>query len=335
METSVHTLNNKPKRVLLTGASGFIGSNLVPALLREGYILRVLLRNKKQITGLKGVEYFKGDLTDPHSLNGIEKDIDIVIHCAGILGKWGTDEALMHHVNVQGSLNLLEKFKAQRLWCFIHLSAAGVTGPVKETTVDESYPCKPATPYEKTKYLAEQQILARCGQMDIPVIVLRPTFTYGPGDPHKLALFKTIKKGRFAFIGSGESVSHPVYIDDLISGILLAVDSGGRGEIYIVGGERPVTKMELVYTIADALGVKRPKIKIPHRLAWPAASILEFFGYKFHFEPIITRARVMMMADNFGYSIQNAKTDLNYKPETDLPTGIARTVKSYIENGLL
>ena len=133
-------------------------------------------------------------------------------------------------------------------------------------------------------------------------------------DPHKLALFKAIKKGRYAFIGSGESVNHPVYIDDLISGILLAVENGKRGEIYIVGGERPVTKMELVNTIADALGVKRPKMRIPHRLAWPAASILEFFGRTFHFEPILTRARVMMMADNFGYSIKKSKTDLHYKP---------------------
>ena len=102
-----------------------------------------------------------------------------------------------------------------------------------------------------------------------------------------------------------------------------------------MGGERPVTKKELASTIADALGVKRPKMKLPRRLAWPTAAVLEFLGNIFHFEPIITRARVMMMADNFGYSIQKAKIDLNYKPETDLPTGIAKTVKNYIENGLL
>jgi len=76
-------------------------------------------------------------------------------------------------------------------------------------------------------------------------------------------------------------------------------------------------------------------MKLPRRRVWPTAAVLEFLGSIFHFEPIITRARVMMMADNFGYTIQKAKIDLNYKPETDLPTGIAQTVKNYIENGLL
>ena len=72
------------------------------------------------------------------------------------------------------------------------------------------------------------------------------------------------------------------------TGILLAGDNGKRSEIYIVGGERPMTKMHLVHTIADTLGVRHPKLKIPQRLAWPAASILEFLGRKFHIEPVLT-----------------------------------------------
>jgi len=321
--------------MLVTGSTGFIGSNLVRVLLRKGYSLRLLVRDKSRAIGLNEAELFEGDLTEPRSLIGIEEDINIVIHCAGLLGKWDTDETILYKVNVQSSINLLEKFNGKNLNRFIHLSAAGVTGPVKETPVDETYACKPVTAYEKTKYLAEQKILDLSSQMDIPALVLRPTFTYGPGDPHKIPLFKAIKKGNYTFIGNGQSVNHPVYIDDLVVGILHAVVKGRAGEVYIIGGERPVTKKELVYTIADALGVKRPKTKIPCSFALLASLILEFLGRTFHFEPILTRTRVRMMTDNFGYSIQKAKTELDYKPETDLQDGIAKTVKNYIEKCLL
>ncbi len=96
-----------------------------------------------------------------------------------------------------------------------------------------------------------------------------------------------------------------------------------------------MTKRELVYTIADALEVKRPKMKIPRCFAWSAGLGFEFLGRTFRFTPSLTRTRVMMMADNFGYSIEKAKTELGYQPKTDLKDGIAKTVGYYVEHGLL
>ena len=113
------------------------------------------------------------------------------------------------------------------------------------------------------------------------------------------------------------------------------IDRGRVGEIYIIGGERPVTKRELVDTIADTLGVKRPGIRIPRWVAAIAAWKLEVLGRLLRFEPILTRSRVMMMADNFGYSIAKARNELGYVPQTDLDEGIAATVRSYREAGLL
>ncbi len=257
------------------------------------------------------------------------------MHCAGILGKWGTPEALLHDVNVRGSINILMRFEGVPLERYVHLSAGGVTGPVKQGFVDETYLCKPATAYERTKLLAEQKVLELSARVGIPATVVRPTFTYGPGDPHKIGLFRAVQKGHYAFIGDGESVNHPVFVEDLVSGIRLVIDKGRAGEIYIIGGERPVTKRELVDTIADALGVKRPGIHLPRWLAVIAAFKLELLGRLLGFEPILTRSRVMMMADNFGYSIAKARDELGYLPQTDLGEGIAKTVRSYREAGLL
>jgi nucleoside-diphosphate-sugar epimerase len=282
------------------------------------------------------LELFKADLTLPDSLSGIADNVDTVFHCAGILGKWGSDETLIEQTNVQGSLNLLKCFKDKKIQRFIYLSAGGVTGPVADGIANETTICLPATNYERSKLVAEQSLLQYAHQHHIPLLIVRPTFTYGPSDHHKLPLFQAIKKNRFAYIGNGLSLISPVYIDDLINGILLALENGRVGETYIISGTNPVTKKELIETIADALNVKQPQIKIPYRLAWMIASILEGIAPYFNnFQPIITRSKVMMMGDNFGYSCQKAQSELNYQAKVSLRSGIAKTVAEYRQRGLL
>ena len=326
---------NRAERVLVTGATGFIGGHLAARLVESGYAVRALVRRPRPAGHLVGLELFEGDLLQPQSLEGLERDVDHVFHCAGILGKWGTGDSEIRDVNVQGALNVLARFESSGLKRYVHLSAGGVTGPMGAEPADETYDCRPATSYERTKLEGEQQVLRRAAETGIPAVVARPTFTYGPGDPHKLALFRAILRGRYAFIGNGESVNHPVFIEDLLDGLLLLLQRGRPGEIYIIGGERPVTKRELVHTIADALGVKRPGVKIPVGFARPVAMVLESLGRVFGFEPILTRSRIMMMADNFGYSIDKARTELGYEPGHDLREGIGLTVNDYRRAGKL
>ncbi len=329
-------MNNGKKTILLTGATGFIGHNLLAALAAEGYAVRILARNAGSVSGFTGnADLFEGDLLKPETLAGIEQDIDIVIHCAGMLGKWGTDEALIRQTNVAGSVNLLRRFGTKPLHRFIYLSAGGVTGPIAAGIADESTVCRPVTAYERSKFATEQQLRQCAGECGLPLIIIRPTFTYGPGDTHKLPLFKAVQQRRFAFIGDGKSLLSPVYIDDLISGILRAMQLGKAGETYIISGDRPASKEELVFTIADALMVPRPKLRIPYRVAWLTAAGLEKLAACFHFQPLITRSKVMMMGDNFGYSCQKAQNTLSYQPQTTLKQGIVKTITDYKKQGLL
>ena len=321
-------------RILVTGATGYIGGRLVNTLLDKGSRVRALVREGRAGPD-KRVEVHQGDLTDSRSLSGIADDITRVVHCAGALGKWNAPASQLYEVNVRGSMNLLNQFAGKPVDRFIHLSAGGVTGPVTAGPADETYHCRPVTVYEKTKYQAERQLLEVSKKLSIPATVLRPTFVFGPGDPHKLSLFRALKGKRFVFIRRGESVNTPVYIDDVIDGILLALAKGRAGEVYIIGGERSVTKQEMACTIADALDVPRPSMGIPRWLAWSSAIGLEGLGRLFGFEPILTRSRVRIMADNYGYTIEKAMKELGYKPKTGYKDGIARTVRDYSARGLL
>ncbi len=326
---------NKGKRILLTGGTGFIGHALMVELLKQNYRIRVLVRRQVLIKDLP-VEVWHGNLTIPDTLIGIEKNIDKVVHCAGILGKWGTSEEDIHQTNVQGSLNLLRRFRNTPLQRFIYLSAGGVTGPLPNGIIaDENSPCQPATAYEKSKLAAEQQLLQYTKQYPVPLLIVRPTFTYGPGDRHKLPLFQAIKKRRFAFIGNGQSLISPIYIDDLLNGILLALQQGQTGATYIISGACPVSKQELVFSIADTLGVKRPDIYIPYTLAWYSATALETLMAPLSRQPFLTRSKVMMMGDNFAYTCAKAQTALGYRAKISLNQGIAQTIKAYQQQGLL
>ncbi len=323
-------------RALVTGATGYIGSHLVPSLRRAGYSIVALVRDESRAARLgEGVELFVGDLTRPETLVGLERGVDVVVHCASDLGKWGTPDSRVHAVNVQGAIDLLRRFRESGLRRFVHLSAGGVTGPTQPRVVDETCDCKPATIYERTKLLAERRLLELALAWDVPLLVVRPTFTYGPGDPHKLPLFRAVQRGRYAFIGGGQSVNHPVFIDDVVRGILLALERGRPGEVYILGGPEPVTKRQLVHAIADGLGVKRPRASVPRWLAMIAAWNLEWLGRLLRFPPILTRSRVLMMTGNFGYSIAKARAELGYAPEIGLAEGIAAAVRSYEGEGRL
>jgi nucleoside-diphosphate-sugar epimerase len=324
------------RRILVAGATGFIGSHLTRELLRTGFRVRVASRDPGAFQGVDGVECAACDLTRRESLAGIGAGVDAVVTCAGLLGRWGTSPEALWRANAEGPVSLLERTAGEGVGRFVHLSAGGVTGPLPRGAVaDERSACRPATDYEKSKREGERRVLAFSRRSGFPALVVRPTFTYGPGDPHKAGLFRAVRDGRFAFVGPPDSRLHPVFIDDLIAGVLLALDAGRAGETYILGGPRPVTKRELVHAIADELGVTRPWIVVPRWLAWPAAVALERTSRTFGFEPLLTRSRIMMMADEFGYSIGKARDELGYRPTTGLAAGVRMAVRDYRERGIL
>jgi len=318
-------------RILVTGATGYIGGHMARNLHSKGFDVICMTRGNKAVDTISTVE---GDVLKPETLSRACNNIDIVCHFAGALGRGLTDE-MIRAVNVEGTENMIRTSKGAGVKYFLHISSGAVTGPMGPMPADETTECHPYTTYERTKYEGERKALAIAREIDLPLGVARPTFTYGPGDPHKLLMFKLVKRGWFFFIGDGFSTNHPVYIDDLIDGIILMMEKRPIQEVYILGGPRPVTKKEWAIAIADALNVKPPKLYVPVGLAWMGANIMEPIGRLIGKEPPLTRSRVLAMSRYWGMDISKARRELGYVPRIDLAEGIAKTVSWYQKEGLL
>ena len=326
-------------KALVVGGTGFIGSHIIEYLLSKGIEVRVLIRKKSDINRLsyKRIEFKYGNVSEIDSLREHTKDVDLVYSAFGILGQWGIPEQKYWEVNTSGVKNLIESCLNYKIKQFIHISSAGVLGPLQDGVVaDESFPYNPSNVYEKTKCEAEKEILNYGKKHGVPFTIIRPEFVYGPGDTHVLGLFKSIKAKRFVILGNGSSLLHPTYIDDLIQGIhLCTYNQNTVGEIFLIAGDRPITVKELAETIAEELNVYLPKIKIPLFFANATANILESLAKIVSFEPLLTRSRVKFFTENRAFSYQKARNELGYVPKVDFREGVKRTIRWYREKKYL
>ena len=324
-------------KVLVTGATGFIGSTLVQALVRAGYEVRALSRSGNVPDKLRGLnlEICTGDLTVPASLKGIAEGVGAVCHLAGVLGETCPDEEYYYRLHVQGTANLLSECAGHPIQKFVHCSTTGVLGPTDGEIADESHPYRPSNVYEVTKAEGERLVLQHARERRLAAVVLRPGMVYGPGDMHHLGLYWAIKRGYFFLINRGKSYLDPVFVEDVAQAFIKALQStDSAGQVYMIAGPRPVTVRELAQTIANALG--RP-LDFPNLPAWAAMSLAKGLSYLSRLIPLdspLTPSRVKFLTESRACSINKAQKQLGYKP-IGLDEGIARTVAWYKAYGYL
>jgi len=326
-------------KAFVTGGTGFIGSHIIDHLIRKGFQVRALVRNSSNTARLmnRGIEFVYGDVLDRSSLKKHIGDIDLVFSAFGILGQWGMPEETYRDINTKGVKNLIESCLDSGIKQFIHISSAGVLGPLPDGVVaDESFPYNPSNIYEETKCEAEKEIIGFAKREGLPFTVIRPEFVYGPGDIHVLGLFKAVQAGKFFILGNGRSLLHPTYIDDLIQGISLCTDNKAAiGKVYLITGENPIPVEDLATTIAEELGVSLPKIKIPLVVANIAAVLFEWGTKVADYEPLLTMSRVRFFTENRSFSCKKAGDELGYVPQVSVKDGVRRTVRWYRDNGYL
>ncbi|MFH1785018.1 MAG: NAD(P)-dependent oxidoreductase [Candidatus Micrarchaeota archaeon] len=319
-------------RLLITGATGFIGNALVRELINKRYKVRIFTRTSR--FKIDSIDAIVGDITDLDSCKKACEGIDVVIHCAGVLGGWGIANQKFWDVNVNGTENMLKAASEAKVKKFIHISSCGVFGPMEDEQIaNENCPYNPTNIYEKTKIEGEKIVLKYAKK--IPIIIIRPDFVYGPGDLHLLKLFKTVKERRFVFFNDGKSKLHPTYINDLVVSILSATKSKKAvGETFNIAGPRPVTVKEFITTMAKALGVGPPTLSIPSPIPEIAGFVLDN-SWGLVAKPPLTLSQVKYLTKNRTTNWEKAKKILRYKPKTDVVTGMRNTVKWYRENNLL
>ncbi|RPJ43127.1 MAG: NAD-dependent epimerase/dehydratase family protein [Deltaproteobacteria bacterium] len=323
-------------KVLVTGATGFIGRAVVTALLEDGYEVRALVRPRSG-DNLRdsGVSLWKGDLTVPSSLRGIAEGINAVCHIAGVLGSPNVDQKTYFRLNAEGTSHLLAECLNRPIEKFIHCSTAGVMGSGGDPRRDESSEIHPGNAYECSKAEGEAHVLSFIEKHRFPAIILRPGMVYGPGDMHHLGLYRAIKKKYFFLFGSGNSCLDPVFVNDVAGAFVKVLKADGNvGETFLISGPRPVPVREFAETIALSLGHQPSFLEIPVGLARAAAFVTVACSRFLPFKPILTPARVKFLSETRSYSINKARQRLGYEP-LELKEGIARTVSWYKSHGYL
>jgi nucleoside-diphosphate-sugar epimerase len=320
--------------ILITGATGFIGSHLVERLIKKNKIT-VLVRKTSKPIKLRSLSKLKvniiyGDLTNQESLTNATKNIDVIYHCAAMLGSPEITYKQIYEANVTGTKNLVKAAEQNKVKRFIHISTVAVFGTLKHKA-DESTICKPASDYDKTKYLSELAVK----KSSLKYTIIRPTMVYGPGEmTNKAKMFRFIQKGLFRIIGDGKNLMALVYIGNLVDGILKAANTKKAiSQTYIISDEHSYTMNKFIYTITKSLGVKTPS-HLPKCLAYLGAfcfKILSFVGI----QQLLSINRINSLTRSSSFSIAKAKKELNYNPEVSLEDGVRKTTEWYREIGFL
>jgi nucleoside-diphosphate-sugar epimerase len=323
--------------ILVTGASGFTGSNLCRHLVRDGQQVVAFVRASSRTDALKelGVECRIVDIRNPADVAKHFDGISAVYHIAAAYRVEHADLSEFRSVNVEATRNLLDAALAAGVSRFVHCSTVGVQGHIEDPPASEEYRFAPGDHYQDSKL--EGELLAR-GYVErgLPVTVVRPVGIYGPGDTRFLKLFRAIYRNRFVMIGSGRTLYHLTYIDDLVKGLMLAGRTPAAvGEVFTIAGRRHTTLRELVDLIADVLGKPRPRLRVPLAPVLAASVVCEKVCRAVGVSPPLYPRRVEFFAHDRAFDIAKARRLLDYEPAVDLEEGIRRTAAWYKAQGIL
>jgi dihydroflavonol-4-reductase len=324
-------------KVLVTGATGFVGNHLTRALAASGHEVRALVRPGARGDGLaaNGIEAFVGQLTEKADVVAAVAGCGRVYHLAAAFRNVKHSDQLYWDVNVGGTLNVLAAARQHGCERVIHCSTGGVHGHIEEPPANETYRFRPGDVYQRTKLEAELAVAA-AGNDGLPVAIVRPGGIYGEGDLRFLPLFRAIQQRRFAMVGSGETRLHMVHVDDLVRGILLAGSRPeARGEAFLIAGAEAPTLNEIAAVVAETVGARRPKLHIPVLPVYAAAWLCEAICIRLRVEPPLHRRRVGFFTHHREFDITKARQLIGYEPRVPLVEGLRRTAAWYAAKGLL
>ncbi len=342
--------------LLVTGATGLVGSHVVQRAREKGIPVRALVRESsdKQLLTEWGVDLVYGDLGDAESHQRAAEGVTALVHCAAKVGDWGPIDDY-RRVNVGGTESLLNAVEANGvLKRVVHISSLGVYPARDHHGTDESTPLNLTgiDGYTLTKAESEMLVREHIKQNSLPAIILRPGFIYGPRDRTVLPrILERLRDGGFKFLGSGNSLLNNTYVGNLVDAVFLALDRDDLvGEIFNITDGALVTKREFISTIASLAGYDIPDKNVPLFVAKGLAKLMEgaqraydrwspFDGGVWLPEknkaPLLNGARIKFLGLNLDFSIEKAQRELGYKPEVDFETGMQRAVGWCREAGLL
>jgi len=326
--------------VLITGGTGFIGSRLALKCMERGDRVTVFSKvnnaveeENRVLLEKVGVNVVVGSMTDKRHVHKICEGIDVIFHLAAAQHEVDVPDQVFRDVNVEGTRNLLETAEKAAIKRFVHGSTIGVFGE-RQDLIHEDGPCNPENIYGITKLEGENVV--RSFRKRLPVVIIRISETYGPGDRRLLKLFRAIKKRLFFMIGSGKNLHQPIYVNDLIDGLFRAVEKNEAiGKTFLLVGNQQITTKEMVDTIAGQLQVKYPRFSLPLFPLMATATILEKILRPLAIQPPLHKRRMDFFRKSFYFSETKSSKLLGFHPKTNFEQGVMETAKWYQKARLL
>lgn len=310
----------KSKRVLVTGAGGFIGSHLTEALIEMGASVRAFVRyNSRNHWGYleelpdqvkSEIDVIAADLRDFQAVSRAVKDRDVVFHLGALIGiPYSLDYPFdVVETNVSGTLNVLKASLEQSVSCMIHTSTSEVYGTAQYTPMDEKHPLTPQSPYAATKIAADKLAESFYRTYKLPVSILRPFNTFGPRQSLRAVIptiITQLLRGGKLDMGNLEPRRDFTFVHDTVKGfILLAQKSGVEGETFNLGTGSSVSIGELIEFISVVAGI-RPDIEV---------------------DPARVRGELVEVKE-LRSNHSKAETVLGWKPSYTLEEGIRLTLE--------
>jgi dihydroflavonol-4-reductase len=324
--------------VLVTGGTGFIGSNLAIALLHQGCNVRILRRPDSDLRaiGSAAVDHRYGDVKDIDSLKRAMSGCDTVFHTAAVVSYWRRDRERMYDVNIRGTQNVVHACIETGIQKLVHTSSVAAIGfPESDSWADETNVFNWEAydvGYRISKYRAELEI-QRGVSIGLQAVIVNPSIVIGPRDIHFNGgqIIRDIHKKRLFFsIKGGTNI---VYVDDVVRGHIAAARQGRIGERYILSGEN-LTLQDAFNTVAEIVGGIVPKFRLPNTTVRIAAWMAEIVGAMTNKKPWITRELVARAGTSYYFTCANAQKELGYTV-TLFHTAVQKTFEWYRKNGFL
>lgn len=327
-------------KVLVTGGTGFVGTHLVRRLLERGHHVTSLDKTPgladDELRGL-GATLITGSVADTEDVERATAGQELVFHLASPFGDLLQPDEAYWNIEVEGTRNVLAAAERHRVRRVVHCSTQGVHGIITAPPGDEESPIAPRDYYCYSK--AEGEKVAReYMKRGNDVVIVRPTSVYGPGDIRGwLKLFRMATRGWFLMVGSGRTMNHPVYVENLTDLFELTAHSpAARGRTYIAGDDRAVALAELVRAVGGAVGRNVTIVRFPfYQAALHLSAAVERVFKAMRVPPPVFRRRLSWFITNREFTIDRAREELGYHPRVSLTEGLARTAAWYRDYGYL
>ncbi|MBK9016883.1 MAG: SDR family oxidoreductase [Saprospiraceae bacterium] len=321
-------------KYLITGATGYIGTQLTKRLIAEGHTVHALYRSEskaKELRALPGVVMQKGDLLDKPSLEAAVAGCDAVFHVAAFAKPWDKNPQIFYDYNLDGAVNVFEAAQVAGAKRVVFTSTAGTISPTAGGVPSEEATLRTVdyfTDYDRSKAQAEAVAVAMSSK-GMEIVTVNPSRVYGPGllsDSNGVTrMVKMYLEGKFRLLpGDGNSIGNYVFIDDVVEGHLAAMKQGKAGERYILGGSN-ASFNSFFLTLSDLSGKEVRMLKVPLPVMKVAAHFMEMRANLTGKPPVLTPPWVKRFHYDWELSIEKAKRELGYEP-LPLEHGLAKTV---------